>query len=187
MLNLILLLAAAYVCGSIPFGKLIAATYGIDIQKRGSGNIGFANVRRIVGWPAGLLTLAGDIGKSAVPTLVALHMYGHSVAFFVGFAAVLGHVFSLWLGLKGGKGVASCLGVTAVLSPIAAAAGSIIYIGMCLMKARSSTASAAGALVTASIATLITPATWWYYCVMLLLVAWTLRDNLWGTVPNYDS
>jgi acyl phosphate:glycerol-3-phosphate acyltransferase len=187
MLNLILLLAGAYACGSIPFGKLIAATYGIDIQKRGSGNIGFANVRRIIGWPAGLLTLAGDITKSAVPTLVALHIYDSSVAFLVGFVAVLGHVLSIWLGLKGGKGVASCLGVAAVLSPVAAVIGSVVYVGLCLMKARSSTASATGALVTASIATLITPTAWWCYCAMLLLLAWTLRDNLWGTVPNYDN
>lgn len=186
MLNLILLLAGAYVCGSIPFGKLIAAMYGIDIQKRGSGNIGFANVRRIVGWPAGLLTLAGDIAKSAAPTFVALQLYDSSIAFLVGFVAVLGHVFSVWLGMKGGKGVASCLGVAAVLSPIAAAIGSAVYIGLCLIKAKSSTASATGALVGALVATLVAPATWWYYCAMLLLLAWTLRTNLWGTVPDYD-
>ena len=186
MLTVIFLCVFAYFCGSIPFGKIIAARHGIDIQKRGSGNIGFANVRRIVGWRAGVLSLGGDIVKGAVPTIVALHYCGHPVAFFVGFSAVLGHVFCCWLRFTGGKGVATGLGVVTVLSPVAAIIGSTLYITLSIVRVRSSTASAAGAVATAIVATTIAPLTWWYYLAFIVLLAWTLRRNFAGTVPDYD-
>ena len=78
----------AYFLGSIPFGKLVAYSYGIDIQKRGSGNIGFAIVRRIVGWRAGLVTLVSEVIQGLIPTPLALNLVHSKNACFVCFTAI---------------------------------------------------------------------------------------------------
>lgn len=187
MLSLVLLFIAAYLCGSIPFGKVIAQRYGVDIQRRGSGNIGFANVKRILGWKAGLLTLAGDILKGIIPTTLGLLYFTPLIAFLAGVAAILGHIFCLWLGFRGGKGVATGLGVATILSPLSAAIGASLYVICCHYKIKSSTASMLGAVTTAGIAVAIAPALWWQYALLLVIIAWTLRQNLWGVVPDYDA
>jgi glycerol-3-phosphate acyltransferase PlsY len=187
MMSLILLFLFAYLCGSIPFGKIIAQRRGIDIQRRGSGNIGFANVKRILGWKDGILTLVGDISKGVLPTLIGLLYFNQTVAFFAGVMAILGHVFCIWLKFRGGKGIATGLGAVSILSPIAAIIGASIYILQCNLRAKSSTASIVGALSTAIVAVALNASIWWQYGLLLLIVAWTLRHNLWGTVPNYDA
>jgi glycerol-3-phosphate acyltransferase PlsY len=187
MLNLILLFLGAYFCGSIPFGKLIAHRRGVDIQKRGSGNIGFANVRRVLGWRDGILTLIGDITKGALPTAIALYYFDTVTAFIAGVIAILGHIFCVWLRFHGGKGVATGLGVVAILSPLAAVVGATIYVIFCYLQAKSSNASIIGALTTAIVAVALEPHSWWQYGIFLAIIAWTLRRNLWGTIPNYDA
>lgn len=187
MISLILLFLFAYLCGSIPFGKIIARDHGVDIQQRGSGNIGFANVRRILGWRAGIFTLAGDIAKGLLPTLLGLIYFTPTIAFFAGTTAILGHVFCVWLRFRGGKGIATGLGAVAILSPIAALAGVTIYIAQSALHAKSSTASITGALSTAMVAVTLNTHVWWQYGILLVIVAWTLRQNLWGTVPDYDA
>jgi glycerol-3-phosphate acyltransferase PlsY len=72
----LLLIGFAYLCGSIPFGKIVGTIYGIDIQKHGSGNIGFANTVRVLGWKAGLMVLPGDVLKGTIPVLIAQHYLG---------------------------------------------------------------------------------------------------------------
>jgi len=187
MLNLILLFLGAYFCGSIPFGKIIAHTRGIDIQKRGSGNIGFANVRRVLGWRDGIFTLAGDITKGMFPTAVALYYFDITIAFAAGVAAILGHIFCVWLSFRGGKGVATSLGVVAVLCLPAAVMGAAVYVTLSCLQIKSSHASIIGALTTAIIAVSLQPSHWWQYGIFLAIIAWTLRRNLWGTVPSYDT
>lgn len=177
----------AYLCGSIPFGYLIARSKGINIQKRGSGNIGFANVRRTMGWSAGLLTLSGDIVKGIVPTIIALKYFGYEIAFWTGIFAILGHVFTIWLGFKGGKGIATGLGVVMVLSPIAAIYGALIYIMSSIILKKSSTSSIAGCLVLSLTGTALTPSYWWHYSILLAIAGWTLRKNLTNKVPNYNA
>lgn len=183
----ILLFFLAYLLGSIPFGKLVAHSYGIDIQKRGSGNIGFANVRRIVGWRAGLITLAADIAKGFIPTLLASHFLDATFAFFVGLAAIAGHVFPIWLRLRGGKGIATGLGVVLAINPIAGLIGAAIYIVSCFVTKVSSYSSMAGLIATAGTAIVITPSSWWQYVILILIALWALRHNLTGRVPNYDT
>lgn len=187
MMNLILLFLGAYFCGSIPFGKIIAHTRGVDIQKRGSGNIGFANVRRVLGWRDGIFTLAGDIAKGMLPTAVALYYFDMTIAFIAGAIAVLGHILCVWLQFRGGKGVATGLGVVAILSPPAAIIGAATYIVLYYLQIKSSSSSIIGALTTAIVATALQPSSWWQYGIFLAIIAWTLRHNLWGTVPNYDA
>jgi glycerol-3-phosphate acyltransferase PlsY len=114
-----LLILAAYLIGAIPFGLLIGRLRGVDIREHGSRNIGATNVGRVVGRPWGLLCLALDILKGFGPTLTAALLLREQAASVggqlsvvaVAAAAVLGHVFPVYLGFKGGKGVATTIGV----------------------------------------------------------------------------
>lgn len=126
-----LLLAAAYLLGSIPFGLLLAKLFaGSDIRKSGSGNIGATNVARVAGPGAGILTLALDAAKGAAAVWLAGHFTEQSstVMTLAGIIALLGHCFPLWLKFKGGKGVATALGVFLVLAPLAAIASLLVFI-----------------------------------------------------------
>lgn len=180
------LLVLAYFCGSVPFGKLIGYLYGVDIQRRGSGNIGFANVRRILGWRAGLLTLLGDILKGALPVYLALQLLGTSDAYWVGIVAIAGHLFPVWLHFHGGKGIATGLGMLAVLYPLPAAIGLAVYLLGGLALHNSARSSLAGVCCLVMSGCLLFPTHWWQFVLLLVIACWTLRKNIVGTVPNYD-
>ncbi|HTB93306.1 MAG TPA: glycerol-3-phosphate 1-O-acyltransferase PlsY [Candidatus Sulfotelmatobacter sp.] len=126
-----LLLAAAYLLGSIPFGLLLAKLFaGSDIRKSGSGNIGATNVARVVGPAAGILTLVLDVAKGAAAVwLAARYSEQNSTALILAaIFALLGHCFPVWLRFKGGKGVATALGVFLMLSPLAALSALLVFI-----------------------------------------------------------
>jgi len=113
---------AAYLLGSIPFGLLVAHVFGgKDVRKSGSGNIGAANVSRVVGPFAGILTLLLDAAKGSVAVLGAARLTGDSATWMMlaGICALLGHCFPLWLDFRGGKGVATAAGVFLMLCPLA--------------------------------------------------------------------
>ncbi len=112
-LGLSLIVGAAF--GSIPFGYIAGRLNRIDIRRRGSGNIGFTNVQRTIGWVWALPVLLLDIAKGLVPTAVAQGV--GLVPAMVGIGAILGHVFCPWLRFNGGKGVATTIGVAAFLCP----------------------------------------------------------------------
>ena len=119
---LALLIAASYLLGSIPTGLLLGKAYGIDVRKEGSGNIGATNLYRTVGRKVGVMTLFGDCLKGLLPVLaVKYSTLPHEYAAWVGLAAFCGHVFSVFLKFRGGKGVATALGVFLALSPLAVA------------------------------------------------------------------
>lgn len=106
----------AYLLGSIPFGKIIGFRYGIDIQKNGSGNIGFANSLRILGLKPAIFVLVGDVLKGFLPVYFSFQWLPFQLTLFVALAAIIGHIFPIWLRFKGGKGVATGLGVLLALS-----------------------------------------------------------------------
>ncbi len=114
--------------GSIPFGHIAGRIRGIDIRRHGSGNIGFTNVQRTIGWACAVPVLVLDVAKGLVPTAVA-HGFGLLPA-MVGIGAILGHVFCPWLGFNGGKGVATAIGVAAFLCPrsLIAALGAFVLV-----------------------------------------------------------
>lgn len=105
-----------YLLGSIPFGLVIARALGLgDLRAIGSGNIGATNVLRTGNKPAALATLLMDSGKGAIAVLIARHFGGDGAAMLAGGAAFLGHCFPVWLGFRGGKGVATFLGTLLAL------------------------------------------------------------------------
>lgn len=114
----LLLASLAFLLGSLPTGLLIAKVRGVNLKETGSGNIGATNVLRTTGKGPALLTLIGDSAKGAVAVLIARY-FGAGVFFegVVGLCAVLGHNFSLFLKFRGGKGVATSLGVLTIYSP----------------------------------------------------------------------
>src|SRR5512138_2133598 len=101
----IILVACAYLLGSVPTGLLLAKAAGVDIRATGSGNIGATNVYRTMGRSVGILTLVGDCLKGLLPVLAARHL-GLSDVWIAaaGLSAFLGHVYTVFLGFKGGKG-----------------------------------------------------------------------------------
>jgi glycerol-3-phosphate acyltransferase PlsY len=111
----------AYLLGSIPFGYLLMLVFRQeDVRATGSGNIGATNVARTGGTGLGIATLLLDLGKAAAAVLIARHFFSYDVAAAAAIAAIIGHCFPIWLGFRGGKGVASALGVFLALCPYAA-------------------------------------------------------------------
>ena len=128
-----LILPAAYLLGSIPFGLLIVkASHGQDVRTTGSGNIGAANVARSAGAVAGVLTLLLDAGKGYLAVWMAGRWTGGSARWMMAaaVAAVVGHVFPVWLGFRVGKGVATGLGVFLPICPQAVAAAAALWLLM---------------------------------------------------------
>lgn len=120
-MDLALSLVLGYVLGAIPVGIFAGRAFaGIDPREAGSRNIGFSNVLRVAGKAAGIVTLIGDMGKGAVAVYLARALLGPSAGdslVAAGAAAILGHTFPVFLGFKGGKGVATALGVMLAADP----------------------------------------------------------------------
>lgn len=123
-LSLLAVAALSYLLGSVPFGIVITRAMGLgDLRKIGSGNIGATNVLRTGNKPAALATLLLDAGKGGIAVLVARALVGEDAAQVAGLASFLGHLFPVWLGFKGGKGVATFLGTLLALAwPVGLAA-----------------------------------------------------------------
>lgn len=125
----LLWILGAYLLGSIPTGLLLGKLYGIDVREAGSGNIGATNLYRTVGRKVGVWTLAGDCLKGFLPVMLAWKLgMTEPLQAWVGLAAFCGHVFSIFLLFKGGKGVATALGVYLALAPLAVAGALGVFI-----------------------------------------------------------
>ncbi len=121
----------AYLLGSIPFGYILVKLFlHQDIRSTGSGNIGATNVARSGAKGLGIATLLLDLGKAFLAVKLAQHLApgNYDLAVVAAVAAILGHVFPVWLGFRGGKGVASALGVFLALTPISAACTFAIFL-----------------------------------------------------------
>src|SRR5947209_18151073 len=121
----------AYFLGAIPFGVMLAKLFGgADVRKTGSGNIGATNVARVVGPLAGVLTLVFDTAKGAGAVWLAGRFTEEGATWMMvaAFAVLLGHCFPVWLKFKGGKGVATALGIFLALSPLAAVAALLLFL-----------------------------------------------------------
>ena len=131
----IVLLVMSYLVGSIPFGLVVGKFAGVDVRQHGSKNIGATNVNRTLGKKYGAITLVLDVCKGFLPIAVAAAILGNSahaviVSCGCGVIAVVGHMFPVYLGFRGGKGVATGLGVFLYLSPLAIGISLLVFIGV---------------------------------------------------------
>ena len=142
---ILLALATGYLLGSIPFGLLLTRLSGRgDLRDVGSGNIGATNVLRAGSKPLAALTLLLDAAKGAAAVLIAQRLWPDGVPFAAA-GALIGHLYPVWLRFKGGKGVATLLGVIAPLLPVAAIIYALVWLGLLLVLRISSVAGMAAA------------------------------------------
>lgn len=158
---LYLFIILSYLVGSIPTGLILSKAVGVDIRKSGSGNIGATNVTRLLGKKLGILTLLGDVLKAVIPML-SVHWYMVNfqktispmdldlAVSLCGGAAFLGHMYSIYLKFRGGKGVATALGVFIVLEPLAALISLLLFSGVVYFSGY----VAVGSLVVSALMTL---------------------------------
>jgi glycerol-3-phosphate acyltransferase PlsY len=179
----VLWLVCAFLVGSIPFGLLISKIFfRSDIRSEGSGNIGAANALRSYGKTAGLAVLVLDALKGFIVAWLSVP-FGAGPEALAGFCAVLGHCFSPWLYFKGGKGVATWLGVLLALQPWAALAFAVVWVAIVFATRYASLGSLCGAVVAAAVL-------WWLEppyaqtivggiaVVATLLIFWKHRENI---------
>jgi acyl phosphate:glycerol-3-phosphate acyltransferase len=142
-----------YLAGSIPFAYLLARRAGIDVRRAGSGNVGAANVLRTTGPWRGIIVMALDVAKGLAAVFLAQQATGHGpVIAATGAAAVVGHIYPVWLRFKGGKGVAVAAGVFGLLTPVATAAAAGVFLAAVWVTRYISLGSVAATLVLPPIA-----------------------------------
>ena len=176
----IVLIAIAYLLGSIPFGLLLARANGIDLRTVGSGNIGATNVLRTGNKWLAAATLLLDAGKGFLVVWLS-RGWGdlETASAMLGFGAFIGHLFPVWLGFKGGKGVATLLGVALALDPLLALAFGIVWLGTAATMRYSSLAGMLGAVaipVAAAALSRVDLVPW--LAAMVVLLLWKHRENI---------
>jgi len=188
-------LIVAYLLGSIPFGLLIARSKGVDLRKEGSGNIGATNVARILGKKSGLIVLLLDMAKGFVPVM-AVRLFWHGelptdhVAAITGLFAVVGHCFPIFLKFKGGKGVATAVGVFLALSPLALAVAAVGFVVTVWLTRYVSLGSMVAALMMPFAMNLFYKGNQAYIFVAWVIAAiiwWQHRENVKRLVKGKES
>ena len=137
-----------YLLGSVPFGMVMARVLGLgDLRAVGSGNIGATNVLRTGNKLAAFLTLILDAGKGGAAVLLMRALVGEDAAIIAGLAAFLGHLFPIWLGFKGGKGVATWLGTLLALAPVVGLAACATWLAVAVVTRYSSLSALVAAVL----------------------------------------
>lgn len=173
-------IAAAYLLGSVPFGLLLARAAGIDLRQVGSGNIGATNVLRTGNKWLAAATLLLDAGKGFLVVWLS-RAWGdlETASAMLGFAAFIGHLFPVWLGFKGGKGVATLLGVALALDPLLALAFGIVWLGVAATTRYSSLAGMLGAIAVPLTAGFLGESRYSAsLAAMVVLLLWKHGDNI---------
>jgi len=174
----LLLPLLGYLAGTIPTGLIIGFAMGTDIRSNGSGNIGATNVARVIGKKWGVITLAADVLKGYLPVLLAMYITsGQSDAAMIvgltGFGAVAGHCFSVFLKFRGGKGVATAVGVFLAVSPLSVAGAFVIFFAAMKKWGIVSVASLLSALTVLPLMHIISPG------VHVEIMAWAIAAVIW--------
>ena len=191
---------ASYLVGAIPFGLLIGKLHGIDIRKVGSGNIGATNVTRSVGKTAGKICFFLDFLKGALPTAAAQLIYPELpyLALGCGAAAIIGHMFPIYLSFKGGKGVSTAAGVAVALAPYpllcAAAVWAAVffiwrYVSLASIAAAVALPVSAAAFKIAGCGSVTARAllTLVFFCVIAALAVFRHRENIKRLLAGTES
>jgi glycerol-3-phosphate acyltransferase PlsY len=178
--SLLTAFVVGYLFGTIPFGVILTRVAGVgDIRKVGSGNIGATNVLRTGRKGLAAATLVGDALKGTLPTLLMGWLWGPDAAILAAVGAFLGHLFPVWLGFKGGKGVATFIGALIALSPVAALVFAVIWLALAFATRYSSLAALAASVAS--------PVTLWLtgqpraagaFVIVVILLWWKHRENI---------
>ncbi len=176
-------LLLAYLCGSIPTAWLAGRAFGVDLRRHGSGNLGGTNAYRVLGPKAGVPVVVVDVLKGWVPAALFTAWDGAGdprLALAYGLLAIAGHVWPVWLGFRGGKGVATGAGVLAALTPLTALVALLVWLGVVSLTRVVSVASLAAATVAPLVAWITdAPAYTVGFCAFVgAFVWWTHRANL---------
>ncbi|MGF9562217.1 glycerol-3-phosphate 1-O-acyltransferase PlsY [Neorhizobium sp. JUb45] len=182
-------LAFGYLLGSIPFGLLLTRAAGLgDIRSIGSGNIGATNVLRTGNKKLAAATLLLDALKATAAAVIAYLLFGKDAATLAGFAAFMGHLYPVWLGFKGGKGVATYIGTLLGISPWMV----LVFAGVWLSMAKITKYSSLSALV----ATLVIPVVLWFIneprvalvmAIMTVISWWKHEANIRRLIAGTES
>ena len=178
-MSYVVALVFGYLLGSIPFGLLVTRAAGLgDVRKIGSGNIGATNVLRTGNKGLAAATLLLDALKGTAAVMIARH-FGHDLGLWAGLGAFLGHLFPVWLGFKGGKGVATYLGVLIALGWHVALIFIAVWLAMAFLFRYSSLAALmAAVIVPIALYFWSTPQTAGLFLVMSLIVIFKHRENI---------
>ena len=176
--QLIFFCVIGYLFGSIPFGKLAGNIFGVDIQKKGSGNIGFANVRRHLGWRAGVAVLAGDMLKGYAPVALAANYLSAGRVLIVAGFVLAGALFSVWLSFKGGKGVATTVGYSLAINFLMGAAAGLIYLAGTAFFRKSAPASLVAVWTLPVMAIFLSWKHGLFYLLAAIVITWAHRHNI---------
>lgn len=173
-----LAIIAAYFIGNISPAILISKASGIDIRSKGSGNAGTTNMLRVMGKKAAAITLIIDIMKGVVAVLIGRYLGGEPLAVFSGFAVFLGHIWPMIFGFRGGKGIATGLGLLLALNPLFGLASlGIAALGF-LISGRVSVGSLIVALALPFVSTLFLPDYIGVFIVISIIIIFKHRGNI---------
>ncbi|CDZ71318.1 Glycerol-3-phosphate O-acyltransferase [Neorhizobium galegae bv. orientalis] len=182
-------LVFGYLLGSIPFGLILTRAAGLgDIRSIGSGNIGATNVLRTGNKKLAAATLLLDALKATAAALVAWYLFGKEAGPLAGFAAFMGHLFPVWLGFKGGKGVATYIGTLLGVAPWMVLVFAAIWLGVAKISKYSS--------LSALVATLVIPVVLWFLnepkialvmAVMTAISWWKHEENIKRLIAGTES
>ncbi|MGR3468549.1 MAG: glycerol-3-phosphate 1-O-acyltransferase PlsY [Shimia sp.] len=188
-MTFLLAILGGYLLGSIPFGIVAAKLFGLgDLRAIGSGNIGATNVLRTGNKPAAAFTLIGDAGKAGAAVLLARWLLGPETAAWAGCAALVGHCFPVWLGFKGGKGVATFLGMLLALSLPVGALTCATWLAVAAVTRYSSLSALVAALSAIVWLALLGPAAALIPVIpTIALVFWLHRENIARLLAGTES
>jgi len=194
MLTAALWLLASYLLGAIPTSYLVSRAFAkIDLRQHGSGNLGATNLYRVLGWKYAIPVALFDIAKGAIPVLYFAPRVSSSELFALacGVAAILGHVFSVFVQFKGGKGVATAAGVMLGLTPIALAVAAAVWGVVLLLTGYVSLSSIAAAAVLPAAVYLLehprTPELFWVIVGVALGVIVLHRRNIQRLIKGTEN
>jgi acyl phosphate:glycerol-3-phosphate acyltransferase len=178
--NVAMVLLLGYLLGSIPFGLLLTKMAGLgDLRSIGSGNIGATNVLRTGNKKLAAATLLLDALKATAAAVIAQALFGHNAGLLAGFAAFIGHLFPVWLGFKGGKGVATYIGTLLGVAPLMVLVFAVAWLSVAFITRYSS--------LSALVATLVIPVVLWILGVeeaalvtaaMTVITYWRHKANI---------
>jgi glycerol-3-phosphate acyltransferase PlsY len=174
-------LLVGYLLGSVDFAVLVARSRGVDIYRVGSGNPGAANVARTLGRRYAALVMVGDAAKGVVAAALGEWIgRGEVWAYAAGFAAVVGHCYPLWHRFRGGKGVATAVGVVAWAAPPVAVVAAVVWLILVRATRISSVGSLTATILAIPALALVDPPTgaYWWTASIAALIVYRHRENI---------